>query len=97
MAMHRERITLPIYNLGCGGGGALAVERALTQVSGVAQAYVNPLTEMAYVVYDPTVANAEHLRGVIDAHRRVAALAPFYDHQPGWWCLPFWRSPASIC
>ena len=64
--MQRERITLPIYNLGCGGGGALAVERALTQVSGVAQAYVNPLTEMAYVVYDPALASAEQLRGVID-------------------------------
>ena len=64
--MTHERLTLPIYNLGCGGDGALAVERALTQVSGVAQAYVNPLTEMAYVVYDPTLANAEHLRGVID-------------------------------
>jgi cation transport ATPase len=64
--MQQERITLPIYNLGCGGGGALAVERALTQVSGVAQAYVNPLTEMAYIVYDPTLAKAEHLRDVID-------------------------------
>ena len=64
--MQRERVTLPIYNLGCGGGGALAVERALTQVSGVAQAYVNPLTEMAYIVYDPLLANAEHLCGVID-------------------------------
>jgi cation transport ATPase len=64
--MQRERITLPIYNLGCGGGGALAIERALAQVSGVAQAYVNPLTEMAYVVYDPALASTEQLRGVID-------------------------------
>jgi cation transport ATPase len=83
MAMQRERITLPIYNLGCGGGGALAVERALTQVSGVAQAYVNPLTEMVYVVYDPTLANAAHLRGVID---RMGYGAPRSEvrqkHQP---------------
>jgi cation transport ATPase len=64
--MERERITLPIYNLGCGGGGALAIERALTQAPGVLQAYVNPLTEMAYVVYDPALASVEHLRGVID-------------------------------
>src|SRR5262245_46499027 len=64
MAMQRERITLPISNLGC--GGALAVEQALTQVSGVAQAYVNPLTEMAYIVYDPALANAEQLRDVIE-------------------------------
>lgn len=64
--MQRERIILPIYNLGCGGGGALAVERALTQAAGVAQAYVNPLTEMAYIVYDPALATVEQLRGVID-------------------------------
>lgn len=64
--MQRERITLPIYNLGCGGGGTLAIERALSQVSGVTQAYVNPLTEMAYVVYDPALASAENLLGVVD-------------------------------
>ena len=64
--MERERITLPIYNLGCGGGGALTIERALTRAPGVLQAYVNPLTEMAYVVYDPALASVEHLRGVID-------------------------------
>ena len=64
--MKSERITLPIYNLGCGGGGALAIERALTKAPGVLQAYVNPLTEMAYIVYDPTAANPEQVAAVID-------------------------------
>jgi cation transport ATPase len=64
--MKGERITLPIYNLGCGGGGALAIERALTNAPGVLQAYVNPLTEMAYIVYDPPAANPEQLAAVID-------------------------------
>lgn len=44
--------TLPLTDLGCGGGDALAVERELVRVNGVARVYVNPLTEMAYVEYD---------------------------------------------
>jgi cation transport ATPase len=61
-----QRITLPIYNLGCGGGGSLTVERALAKAPGVTQAYVNPATEMAYVVYDPALANPEQFAAVID-------------------------------
>lgn len=79
--MQRERITLPIYNLGCGGGGALAVERALAKVSGVTQAYVNPLTEMAYVVYDSALANANDLRGVIDRMGYGAPRAEVGQHR----------------
>ena len=44
--------TLQLANLGCGGGGAVTVERALSHVPGVKRVYVNPLTEMAYVEYD---------------------------------------------
>lgn len=43
------KLTMAIYGLGCGGGGALTVERALRKVPGVVLAYVNPETEMAYV------------------------------------------------
>ena len=51
--MNRARVTVPIFGLGCGGGGALTVERALAKVPGVVRAYVNPATETAYVEYDP--------------------------------------------
>ena len=44
--------TLPVSNLGCGGGGARTVERELARVPGVVRVYVNPLTEMAYIEYD---------------------------------------------
>jgi cation transport ATPase len=64
--MTTQRITLPIYNLGCGGGGSLMIERALTKTPGVMQAYVNPATEMAYVVYDPTLAKEEQFAAVIE-------------------------------
>lgn len=53
VATGTQRLTLSIYGLTCGGGGALTAERALTRRPGVLRAYVNPATEMAYVVYDP--------------------------------------------
>ena len=83
--MTTQRITLPIYNLGCGGGGSLTIERALTKAPGVTQVYVNPATEMAYIVYDPTLANPQQFAAVIDrmgygprvaAHRAVSAPQP---------------------
>jgi len=63
--MKNERVTLPIYNLGCGGGGSLTIERALTKAPGVTQAYVNPVTEMAYVVYNPALAQPDDLAAAI--------------------------------
>lgn len=61
-----RRVTLPIYGLGCGGGGALTAERALARVPGVVQAYVNPATEMAYVEYEPAVTGPEQLVAAIE-------------------------------
>lgn len=59
------RVTLPVYGLGCGGGGALAAERALSKAPGVKRAYVNPLTEMAYIEYDPALTGPEQLAAVV--------------------------------
>ena len=59
--MATERVTLPIEGLGCGGGGALTVERALTRQSGVTSAYVNPATEMAYIQYDPEAVSLDQI------------------------------------
>lgn len=64
--MTTRRITLPIYNLGCGGGESLSIESALTRVAGVTEAYVNPTTEMAYIVYDSVLATPEQFAAVID-------------------------------
>ncbi|MEW6636515.1 MAG: heavy metal-associated domain-containing protein [Actinomycetota bacterium] len=65
-AAHSRRVTVPIYGLGCGGGGALTAERALSKVPGVAQAYVNPATEMAYVEYDPSVTDPDRLAAAVE-------------------------------
>jgi cation transport ATPase len=60
--METQRVTFPLYNLCCGGGGSLVVERALQQLRGVQRAYVNPATEMVYVEYDPAATGPAHLR-----------------------------------
>ncbi len=60
------RITLPIYGLTCQGSGSIVIEQALLQVTGVRNAYVNPVTEMAYVEFDPSRCNPEQLAAVIE-------------------------------
>lgn len=56
-----RRVTLAVHGLGCGGGGALDIERALAATPGVNRAYVNPLTEMAYIDFDPSVCGPDAL------------------------------------
>ncbi len=65
--MKTERVMLAIYRLGCGGGGALTVERALARLKGVVNAYVNPATEIAYVEYDPSVLRRADLVDAVEA------------------------------
>lgn len=62
---HSLRVTMPIYGLACGGGGALTVERALAKLPGVLRAYVNPATEMAYVEYDPDVCTTADIAAAV--------------------------------
>ena len=59
------RITIALLNLGCGGGGSLAIERALSKVPGVREAYVNPATEVAYIEFDPSRCDQDVLVGTI--------------------------------
>lgn len=65
--MSTERVTIEITGLGCGGSGALTVERALARLPGVKRAYVNPATETAYVEYNPTVVRPRALATSIEA------------------------------
>lgn len=63
--MATQRMTVPIYNLSCSGGGALVVEQTLAKTPGVARAYVNPATEMAYVEYDPETVTSVALTAAV--------------------------------
>ena len=64
--MQTSSITIPVYNLGCGGSEALIIERALSHTPGVAHVYVNPATELAYVDYDSALASPEQLQAIIN-------------------------------
>lgn len=55
------RVSIPIIGLGCGGGGAFQVERALARLGGVEAVYVNPANETAYVDYDPSAVSPDAL------------------------------------
>jgi copper chaperone CopZ len=59
-------VTLEIIGFGCGGGGALTVERALARIPGVIHAYVNPTTETAYVEYDTSLVDPEILAEIVE-------------------------------
>ena len=49
-----HRMTLTVWGLGCGGAGAQTIQGALAEVPGVADVYVNPLTQTAYIEADNT-------------------------------------------
>ena len=73
--MKNQRITLPIEDLSCGGGGVLIVERVLARTAGVVYVYVNPATEMAYVEYDPALVDPNRLTQAVE-HAGFRAGAP---------------------
>jgi len=73
--MTTQRLTMTIYDLGCGGGGALMIERAVARTPGVIAAYVNPATEMAYVTFDSE-------RCTQDTVARVVAACGFRTGSP---------------
>lgn len=50
--MKRKTTTVMLDDMGCAGGSAHSIESVLTRVPGVTRAYVNPVTEMAYVEFD---------------------------------------------
>ena len=53
-----HQIRVPIRDLGCGAAEPIRLERALRSIEGVLTAYVNPATDIAYVVGDPAVVDA---------------------------------------
>ncbi|MCC7105484.1 MAG: heavy-metal-associated domain-containing protein [Chloroflexi bacterium] len=65
--MGTRRLTIPIHDLTCSGDGeAQTIERALVCTAGVLHAYVNPLTEMAYVEYDASLACPDRLAAAVE-------------------------------
>lgn len=65
--VRRSRLTLGVTGLKPGAGDALKVEQALEQIPGVVHAYVNPVTEMAYIEYDPEQTGEDLLAAAIES------------------------------
>lgn len=61
----RHRLVVCIAGLECAGSDTAIVERALRAAPGVLSAYVNPITETAYLDYKGSLADAQVLRQVI--------------------------------
>jgi len=59
-------LRIPISGLGCGGGGAVTLERAIASMAGVRRVYVNPATETAYVSAEPDAVDIPALVHIID-------------------------------
>ena len=60
-----RRVTLLVFDLGCGGGAAATVERILRGLPGVRRAYVNPADATAYVDCDATVDSPDDLTAAL--------------------------------
>lgn len=73
----RRRTIIAIHGFGCGGGGAVSLERALGRVDGVTRVYVNPATEMAYVEHCPFECRVEDLLAAVKQ-----AGFQGYEHDP---------------
>ena len=59
--MKRMTTTMLLDDLGCAGGSAHSLERILMRVAGVIRAYVNPVTETAYIEFDADRCNEADL------------------------------------
>jgi len=62
MQTAHARTVLFLHGLGCGGAAAPTAERVLAHIPGVIHAYVNPLTETAYVEHDSGACRTELLQ-----------------------------------
>ncbi len=61
----RLRLTLTLTGFPAGADVAVKLERALEQLPGVIHAYVNSVTEMAYIEYDPGLTGEQDLSEAI--------------------------------
>ena len=62
----QQRALIRVLDFSCAGESA-GLERRLRRVSGVRSVTVNPVTETAYVTFDPRRTNSEELEFVVAA------------------------------
>ena len=64
--MKTQHITLPIDDLSRRGDELPIIERVLAQTPGVVHVYVNPSIEMAYIEFNPALADPNSLVKVVE-------------------------------
>ena len=79
--MTRKTTTVMLQNAECAAGSAHTVEKALREVPGVLSAYVNPVTEAAYVEYDADLCGDRDLERAVRSVG-VQALHPATGRRP---------------
>jgi cation transport ATPase len=67
MSYQPSKTLLFVNGLGCGGGSARTAEAVLRAIPGVRRAYVNSLTETAYVEHNPAACRPEQLEARLRA------------------------------
>ena len=65
--MRTQHVTVPLQSIGCGSTGRAAIERGLRELPGVLEASVNPVTEMAYVEFDPARCSEQAVTAAVRA------------------------------
>jgi hypothetical protein len=64
--MKTQRITLPIHDLSSRRDSEHLIEQALAQVQGVVHVYINPSIEIAYIEFDPALADPDKFVKVVE-------------------------------
>ena len=76
-------LRIPIEDLGCAASDAPVLERFLARTPGVVAVYVNPVTDIAYVEYDPARTDPWRLTlAVAAAGYRAGAVGVPTDDSP---------------
>lgn len=86
--MTRKTMTVMLENGAWPSNSPHTVEKALGQVPGVLRAYVNPITEAAYVEYDANRCSEADLTGAVES-AGIHTLARAATREPAVTRLPF--------
>ena len=65
--MDSTQLTVPMVGLACAAGEARTLERVLQQTPGVTSVYLNPVSDTAYIEYDPRITDPVRLRSAVRA------------------------------
>ncbi len=60
-----RQLEISIIGLNCSSSDSLIVEKIIRKQAGVLKVYVNPVTEICYIEYDPVVTSEKQLQAIV--------------------------------